>query len=86
MAKKEPLVPTSLDGLIGEFAEPRKPKRDEHGKFIHEGQPTKTIRMGAVPSASAPATGSLWFNPGAGSTYVYDGSSWVAMGAATSGT
>ena len=36
MSEKEPLIPTSIEELVGEFVEPRTIKRDEYGRFIQQ--------------------------------------------------
>lgn len=53
MDEKEPLVPTSLEGIIGEFVEPKPIQRDEYGRFIHQEKtkftPTHMPMGAAIP-------------------------------------
>lgn len=96
MPKKEPLVPTSLEGLVGEFIDSKTVKRDEYGRFIHEdsyepawSKDPRTFGSAgaAIPTAEPekPMVGSMWFNSGKSNTYVYDGSTWVQVGGSASG-
>lgn len=83
MAKKDPLIPTTLDELMQDFVERIPIERDEHGRFINKGK--TSLRFGATP-ASSPVTGDMWLKPGGeGTTYVYDGSTWVQVGGSASG-
>ena len=83
MTKKDALISTTLDGLMGEFAEYIPIERDEHGRFINKSK--TSLRFGPVP-ATSPVTGDMWIESGLkGTTYVYDGSSWIQVGGSADG-
>lgn len=48
-----PLIPTSLDGLIGEFIERAPIERDKYGRFINEGISAKIAGWNGTPMGAA---------------------------------
>lgn len=82
MAKKDPLIPTTLDELLQDFVERTPIERDEHGRFINKGK--TSLRFGPIPKSS-PVVGDMWLKSGIeGTSYVYDGSTWVQVGGSAS--